>query len=140
MELTFLSSFSGSDKCLELLVNQFGNEILNLQDCRKRTPLHIAALHGHTECAGFLLEHGAEISIFDEDGRTPLIAAAQYGQLQIVDLLISSKVDLISVVDKMGNTALHWACMKKHSQTALFILDSVQDNAVINFANNEKKT
>lgn len=80
----FPFSFSGSHKCLELLVSHFSSEVIHLIDCRKRTPLHIAALHGHSECAKYLIEQGAQVQIFDEDGRTPLIAASQYGQTSVV--------------------------------------------------------
>ncbi|XP_028130015.2 serine/threonine-protein phosphatase 6 regulatory ankyrin repeat subunit A-like isoform X1 [Diabrotica virgifera virgifera] len=133
------ATFSGSDKCLELLVNYFGKEIVNLSDCRKRTPLHIAALHGHTECAKYLIEQGADIQVFDEEGRTPFIAAAQYGQTQIVEQLLSCKVDR-TTCDKLGNTALHWACLKKHNQTALLILEGSPGDEIINVANSDKKT
>ncbi|CAG9861443.1 unnamed protein product [Phyllotreta striolata] len=133
------ATFSGSDKCLELLVNYFGKEIVNISDCRQRRPLHIAALHGHTECAKYLLEQGAEVQVFDEEGRTPLIAAAQYGQTQIVDILLTCNIDR-TTCDKFGNTALHWACLKKHNQTALLILEDSQGDTIINVANKDKKT
>lgn len=76
--------FSGSQKCLQLLINQYGDSVVHLTDSRQRTPLHIAALHGHVECAKYLIKHDAEVEVIDEEGRTPYIAAAQYGQTPIV--------------------------------------------------------
>lgn len=76
--------FSGSDRCLELLVAKFGSDITQMKDARDRTPLHIAALHGHVECAKLLIDKGCDVHARDEDGRTSLIAAAQYGQIAFV--------------------------------------------------------
>lgn len=86
MSILFFFRFSGSQKCLEFLVNHYGNIVVHLVDSRQRTPLHIAALHGHVECAKYLIEHGAEVEVFDEEGRTPYVAAAQYGQTPIVGM------------------------------------------------------
>lgn len=80
--------FSGSQKCLELLVHHYEDSVVHLTDSRQRTPLHIAALHGHVECAKYLIEHGAEVEVIDEEGRTPYVAAAQYGQTPIVGKFI----------------------------------------------------
>lgn len=80
----WFNSFSGSHACLEHLLTTFGNQIVHLKDEKQRTPLHIAALHGHVECAQLLLKHGADPQVADEEGRTPLIAAAQYGQSSVV--------------------------------------------------------
>ncbi|XP_018318975.1 uncharacterized protein LOC108732588 isoform X2 [Agrilus planipennis] len=133
------AAFSGSEKCIELLCNCYGTESVLLKDARNRTPLHIAALHGHTECAKYLLEKGAEINYQDAEGRTPLIAAAQNGQTHVIDVLISYKAD-VTLYDNNGNTALHLACLKKHSHAALLLLEHINDQDVINMINNDRKT
>lgn len=69
---------------MELLCQYFGNSSVKLKDTRNRTPLHIAAIHGHVDCAKYLLEQGAELNCQDADGRTPLICAASNGQSQII--------------------------------------------------------
>lgn len=74
----------GAERCIDLICTYFGTETIKLKDARNRTPLHIAALHGHVDCAKYLLEKGAEIECKDADGRTPLVAAAQNGQSQII--------------------------------------------------------
>ncbi|KAJ8984032.1 hypothetical protein NQ317_012256 [Molorchus minor] len=132
------AAFAGSEKCLELLVNHFGAQIVHLKDCRQRTPLHITALHGH-DCAKYLLDQGAHLQVFDDEERTPFIAAAQYGQTQVVKLLLSYDIDR-NTCDKLGNTALHWACLKRHNQAALLLLEDAQGDAVVNMTNNDKKT
>lgn len=101
--------------------------------------MHIVALHGHTECARYLLEQGADINCQDEDGHTPLIAAAKNGEIGVIELLIMHKADL-TLYDNNGNTALHLACLKKHSHTALLLLDYINDEDIINMINNDRKT
>ncbi|KAL3282867.1 hypothetical protein HHI36_006026 [Cryptolaemus montrouzieri] len=133
------ASFSGSVQCLQLLVNSFGTEIIHLQDSRKRFPLHICALHGHTDAAKYLLDQGAEVDVLDEEERTPFIAAAQFGQNQIIELLLNYKLNK-TFQDKYGNTALHWACLMKHNPTALLLLKDMNDSNVIHSVNKENKT
>lgn len=78
------ASFSGYEKCLELLCNYYGADIVNLKDSRNRTPLHISSLHGHTDCVKYILKQGAEINCQDNEGRTPLLSAAFNGQTQVM--------------------------------------------------------
>jgi len=53
------------------------------------TPLHVAAICGHTEVARLLLRHaGTDIDARDADGRTPLYVAAMGGHIDIVQLLL----------------------------------------------------
>ena len=52
-----------------------------------RTPLHLAAVHGHRMVARLLLTAGAEPDVADEDGVTPLLLAADLGHLPLVQLL-----------------------------------------------------
>ena len=60
-----------------------------------RTPLHLAALGGHTQCAKILLEAGASTNVSDnKGGQTPLILAANNADLDIVQLLLKYGADL----------------------------------------------
>lgn len=67
-----------------MLLDYYGKDVVTLQDIRKRYPLHICALHGHTEVAKLLLEYGANLDVLDEDERTPFTAAAQFGHNEII--------------------------------------------------------
>ena len=56
------------------------------------------------------LNQGADINRRDTTFKTPLITAIYSDHLPVVELLLSS-VDLdLSVVNKFGQTALHYAC------------------------------
>ncbi|KAM5126353.1 protein phosphatase 1 regulatory subunit 16A-like, partial [Mantella aurantiaca] len=56
--------------------------------------LHIAAANGYLEAAEFLLDHKAAITTRDCDGWEPLHAAACWGQIPLVELLVAHGADL----------------------------------------------
>lgn len=60
------------------------------------TLLHIAAANGFGEVAALLLEHRASPSAKDLDGWEPLHAAAYWGQVHLVELLVAHGADLNS--------------------------------------------
>jgi ankyrin repeat protein len=63
--------------------------------------------HGfhYARVAKLLLENGASVETREQDGRTPLIAAAGYGEDDVVKLLLGRGAD-IEAVDDGGQTAL----------------------------------
>ncbi|XP_006830848.1 PREDICTED: protein phosphatase 1 regulatory subunit 16A [Chrysochloris asiatica] len=58
------------------------------------TLLHIASANGFGEAAALLLEHRASLSAKDHDGWEPLHAAAYWGQVHLVELLVAHGADL----------------------------------------------
>ena len=56
-------------KCLD--VSQLNNNIINQQSKYKRTPLHYAAKYNKHKTIRWLLEHGANISLKDDNGDRP---------------------------------------------------------------------
>lgn len=60
-----------------------------------------------------LIDYGAYVNAKDKDGRTPLYYACHYGNLQVVQLLVSKHAQL-NDINKEGETALIAACRKHH--------------------------
>jgi ankyrin repeat protein len=89
------------------------------------TPFFMAARGGDTELMRLLVELGADPLLANEDGTTPLMAAAGVGThspgedagtpveaLEAVKLALELGND-VNVVDKNGNTAMHGAAFKQ---------------------------
>ena len=66
--------------------------ILNEPDNQGFTALFLAADKGNEEALGVLIEAGADINKGDEIGYTPLMAAAYYGHVEIVERLLTHQV------------------------------------------------
>ena len=66
---------------------------LNEPDECGRSPLHIAAHHGHLGIAECLFKRGCDIDSRDSCGYSPLMEAAEKGHSRIVGLLLSRGAD-----------------------------------------------
>lgn len=78
---------------------------LNLPDDAGLTPLHLAALHCHTNVIGFLLQKGAKVNRTAQDGTTPLHLAAQEGCIDGVTQLLRAGAN-VNIKDNQNRTAL----------------------------------
>ena len=52
---------------------------------------------------------GGDVNVQDEFKRTALQKAALYAEMEVLDILIQKKAKM-NMSDKLGDTALHWAC------------------------------
>ncbi|KAJ5806279.1 uncharacterized protein N7503_003881 [Penicillium pulvis] len=74
-----------------------------------QTPLSLAAQHGRVDLVEALLDRGADIEKrAREQGRTPLISAAMYRQVEVIWVLLAAGANP-NIVDGMGSTPLHYA-------------------------------
>jgi uncharacterized protein len=70
---------------LGILRNVLGNNIdLNARDTKGRTALILAIQHGHVAAVKMLLAHGANPSMTDSHGVTPLTEAHNRGNYEII--------------------------------------------------------
>jgi ankyrin repeat protein len=75
----------------------------------KRSPLHWAAVGGHTEIANLLLNNGADIEARTVNGRTPALEATLHYQFETTKLLIDRGAN-VNAGTHFGWTMLHHAC------------------------------
>jgi ankyrin repeat protein len=84
-----------------------------------QTTTLVTALARKQEAAvRLLLERGADPSLADSMGLTPLMTAAGAGSLAGVRLLLARRVALDCVIPDVGFTAFHLACAKGHADVA----------------------
>lgn len=89
----------------------------------QKSALHLAASNDHIEIVRFLLEHMADCTLTDSQGRTPLHASVKNpGRYLCLQLILGQNVDVASI-DKKGLTASHLAASQGNVH-ALSILKS----------------
>jgi len=90
---------------------------LNLPDDAGLTPLHLAALHCHTNVVALLLAKGAKVNQEATDDATPLHLAAQEGCTDAVTMLLA-KGAKVNTRDDQGRTPLKRAELWHRDATA----------------------
>uniref|UniRef100_A0A673H2H5 Ankyrin repeat domain 27 (VPS9 domain) n=1 Tax=Sinocyclocheilus rhinocerous TaxID=307959 RepID=A0A673H2H5_9TELE len=100
------------------------------------SPLHVAALHGHTALVSLFTRHAANINTRSNQSSTPLHLACQNSHIQVVSALLECNAKL-NKKDQYGNTPLILACLKGNLDIATILLES---GALVNLANNHGNT
>ena len=68
-----------------------------------------ACLNGQAREVRRLLSGGADVNDADERGRTPLMAASEYGHVEVVDIVLAAQAN-VNAADDNGQTALYAPC------------------------------
>ena len=96
------------------------------------SPLHEAAEDGNETVITALIAMGADVEEVDEEGQTPLMAAASFGQAGAIRLLVKSGHARVNRGDGVGDTALHEASRAGEIDAVLALLDCDADVHVRN--------
>lgn len=92
------------------------------------TPLHYAASSGASDAqamVALLLEHSAYIDAASPNGTTPLMMAAQYGEIDVARLLLQEGADP-TIRNQQGLTALDFARKAERDGLAQDIIRAMQ--------------
>ncbi|VDH93266.1 Hypothetical predicted protein [Mytilus galloprovincialis] len=97
---------------------------INDENTQKTTALSATCLNGHTEVAQLLLDNKADPNKTNKLNRSTIYFACLNGNVKLVKLLLYREYDLdITIKDVFGNTALHVACGKGHTDTVKVLLE-----------------
>lgn len=97
------------------------------------TPLHVSSIYGRLGLVKLLLEAGANVnSQTKTTNMTPLHLASQNQQTDVVDLLLKTKKCDLNIQDKLGNTALHYACETNNSKLLVLLLNNLPNITLMN--------
>ncbi|CAK0762960.1 conserved hypothetical protein [uncultured Gammaproteobacteria bacterium] len=94
---------------------------LNVTDPEGMTVLHYAVRNGHLEVLKRLLAAGADPTVKDNYGRTPLLANMRL-DISVADLFLRADGD-INAQDKEGRTLLHFAAFQGNKESIRYLLD-----------------
>lgn len=107
-----------------MLNDEAGRSVLNKQGPGKQTPLMASVLGGKTWAVKILLEHGADVTIGEGQGYTPMHGAGFQGRAEIAEILMDHGLNP-NDEHQDGFTPLHRACWgkeKRHTDTVLVLL------------------
>jgi len=122
-------------KSVQILVNM-GADVNKVCQHTNDAMLIIAAQKNHMENAKFLLEKGADFNLKCQSrfwclGKDTLIYAANFGNLDIVKMLLTKGVN-INIQDKTGNSPLMLAARNGYETVTKHLLDQGAEVNLIN--------
>ncbi|XP_046582133.1 serine/threonine-protein phosphatase 6 regulatory ankyrin repeat subunit C-like [Haliotis rubra] len=116
---------------------------INMSDRIGKTPLIVAAWKGRQDVFGFLVGRGADESVTDaysnnilhwachgdivdinsrgKYDRTPVMVAAEFGHIDVLELLVREGGD-VNLRSDAGNTILHAACLGGYVKVVSHVL------------------
>lgn len=99
------SHFRMAEKILHVLKDSpLRQSIIDQQDHRGITVLHMACVHHHRDDVELLLKNGADLNVQDQQNRTPLHFASYHGYEDILQLLLDYQADA-SLLSQEGLSA-----------------------------------
>ncbi|TGO28133.1 hypothetical protein BPAE_0032g00760 [Botrytis paeoniae] len=133
------ASAHGLYKTVEIFL-KYGADI-DLVDYSNQTALHCASGGGQHALVDLLLRNNANVLLKDYEEQTPLHCASGYGDLTTFERLI--KVEelkaQVAAQDIYGQTALHNAARRGHTEIVRILLQHMDLTAVLS-SNNRKQT
>lgn len=114
--LLHLAIIHEAKDCARKMIELSHNEaFLNLQNYQRQTPLHLAVITEQPELVDRLLEAGADPSLVDQGGNTPLHIACRWGSMACFSLLTqtcpgpraSQLADIMATYNFSGQNCLH---------------------------------
>uniref|UniRef100_A0A673KJ47 Ankyrin repeat and sterile alpha motif domain containing 1A n=1 Tax=Sinocyclocheilus rhinocerous TaxID=307959 RepID=A0A673KJ47_9TELE len=127
-------NIGSSSHSLSSLLSIWRGPNVNCVDSTGYTPLHHAALNGHSEVVEVLLRNEALTNIADNKGCYPLHLAAWKGDQRIVKLLIHQGPShpKLNEQNNDNETPLHCAAQYGHTQVVQLLLEELTDPTMRN--------
>ena len=140
----YYACMQGQSECVRLLLSAGASVDRECQD--GSTPLYIACQRGYAECARLVLEAKAAVdhvmpigraipisyrimmgraakALYSREGKTPLIAACDYGHDDCARLLLRAGA-AADHASQYGSTALFTACCENHIECVRLLLEA----------------
>ena len=109
------------------MLNRPGSQVVNTRDLTSgETGLHIVTARRDLTWIRFLLQEGANPNIADNNGRTPLIVAAELGFVEGVEALINGGAR-VDIANSTGETPLIAAVHARNIDLIIALLEAGAD-------------
>nr|WCB87117.1 CPPV306 ankyrin repeat protein [Cooks petrelpox virus] len=91
------------------------------------SPLHYAVSRGHKEIVISMLEHGADVNLYNDEVCSPLHRAIENNNIEMVKLLIDNGADTDCCNNTIHGTPLQYAILNENYRIADVLLSSGAD-------------
>lgn len=118
---------AGNLSALRTLVLKLGVDVNTCDAKKHRSPLLVAAQHGHPLLVLFCVRNGADVTLVDVDGDTAVHWAAYKGATEIVAVFQYLQVS-VDAPDHFGQTPLHLAAMRGALETVQYLVETLEAN------------
>jgi ankyrin repeat protein len=105
------------------------DNVSNLEDGQQRTALHYAARYGTAEIIELCIKATSEIDKRDSEFKTPMLLAAEAGNMDAVKYLFAQGTD-VHATDLDGLSILHHAINSQNEQLICWLLTWIPKNLV----------
>jgi ankyrin repeat protein len=108
---------------VRLLLEHMEGQDIDTRSSQGKTGFYYAASNGHEDMVAFLLSKGANATIQDDEGRTPLMQASIEGHMEVARLLLEHMGGQgLNTTDNEGRTALHYAAYEGYDEAVSLLL------------------
>ncbi|KAJ6673289.1 HOMEOBOX PROTEIN WARIAI [Salix viminalis] len=124
------AAFIGDVNTLQELIAEDRLILHTVTITTSNTPLHVAALRGHTRFAMEVMQNYPGLADeLNEQGLSPIHLASAKGHLEIVEGMLALRSDLALIKDEDGNIPLHTAAIRGRREilTQLFTAESANE-------------
>lgn len=103
-----------------------------VKEIRGETPFHVAVRNGDLVSVVLMMQKKTDLTLLDTNNRSVLHLASQSRNVEIVRLLLKEKLsrDMVTSIDKKGNSVLHSALKKCCHATEETVLKEVMNELV----------
>lgn len=101
-----------------MLKHRGKNKAINAQDVDSSTALWAASREDNRALVKCLLSHHADPNIELNDHSTPLSLAADFGHIEIMNMLLKAKAEI-----KLSDSPLKWACIRNNVDAVKILLE-----------------
>ena len=116
------ATICGLHSIVESLIAEHSQNVNAQSLDRNETPLAVACRFGHADAAHILLERGADTTIRDKYGGSPLERASENGHVEVIRVLLQYGAD-VTAQDNTGTTPLHKSSAYGQPESARVLLE-----------------